>query len=66
MPIKPRPFTVECEGCGWTKTVAPRSDVLAPGEWVDHCPKCRGKELKVRAAGWLAGAVAELLARRRF
>lgn len=31
MPIKPRPFTFECEGCGWTKTVAPRSDALAPG-----------------------------------
>lgn len=66
MPIKPRPLTFECEGCGWTKTVAPRSDALAPGEWVDQCPKCGGKALKVRTAGWLAGAVAELLARRRF
>jgi Zn finger protein HypA/HybF involved in hydrogenase expression len=65
MPIKPRPFTFECEGCGWTKTVAPRSDALAPGEWIYRCPRCGSEELKVRAAGWLAGAVAELLARRR-
>jgi len=66
MPVKPRPFTFECEGCGWTKTVAPRSDALSPGEWIDQCPKCRGKALNVRTAGWLAGALAELLAQRRF
>lgn len=66
MPVKPRPFTFECEGCGWTKTVAPRSDTLALGEWIDQCPKCGGKALNVLTAGWLAGAVAELLARRWF
>ena len=66
MPIKPRPFTFECEGCGWTKTVAPRSDALAPGVWFYLCPMCGGMLFTVRAGGWLAGAVAELLGRRRF
>lgn len=66
MPFKPRPFTFECEDCGWTKKVAPRSDALAPGEWVDHCPKCGGMKLKVGAAGRLARAVAKLLGARRF
>lgn len=66
MPIKPRPFTFECEACGWTKTVAPQSDALSPGEWFSQCPKCGSKALKMRTAGWLEGAVAELLARQRF
>lgn len=39
MPMKPKPFTYMCEECGWTKTVAPRSDALSPGEWFDRCPK---------------------------
>jgi hypothetical protein len=64
MPIKPRPFTFECEG--WTKTVAPRSDALVPSDWVDQCPKCGGGVLKMRPAGWLEGALAKLLARERF
>jgi Zn finger protein HypA/HybF involved in hydrogenase expression len=64
MPVKPRPFTYECEACGWRKTVAPRSDALRPGEWFDACPKCGAEALKMRAAGWFEGALAEFLARR--
>ena len=66
MPMKPRPFTYVCEECGWKKTVAPRSDALGPGEWFDQCPKCGSKALRMRAAGWFEGAIAEFLARRRF
>jgi Zn finger protein HypA/HybF involved in hydrogenase expression len=66
MPVKPKPFTCECEACGWRKTVAPRSDALRPGEWFDACPKCGGKALEMRAAGWFEGALAEFLARRGF
>lgn len=66
MPIKSRPFTFECEACDWTKTVAPQSDALRPGEWFGQCPKCGSKALKMRTAGWFEGAVAELLAWRRF
>ena len=48
-----------------TKTVVPQSDTLMPGDWFDQCPKCGSKALKMRTAGWLEGALAELLARRR-
>lgn len=66
MPMNPRPLTYKCAACGWAKTVAPGSDSLKPGEWFDRCPRCGSKELGMRAAGWLKGAFAELLARRRF
>jgi Zn finger protein HypA/HybF involved in hydrogenase expression len=65
MPIKPRPFTFVCEDCNWKKTVAPRSDALAAGEWFSACPKCGGTALKMRAAGLLEAAAAELMARQR-
>lgn len=45
MPIKPRPFTFECEGCGWTKTVAPRSDALCGRRSIGtHCARRRAAE----------------------
>lgn len=31
MPMKPKPITYACEECGWTKTVAPRSNALKEG-----------------------------------
>ena len=64
MPIKPRPFTFVCGECGWKKTVAPRSDVLGPGEWFMQCPKCGSEALKMRAVGWVERTLAELLLRR--
>lgn len=64
MPIKPRPFTYECEGCGWTRIVAPQSDALRPGEWFDQCPKCGSKALKMRSAGWFEGMLAKLFVHR--
>ena len=62
MPIKPRPFTFVCEDCKWKKTIAPRSDALMPGDWFASCPKCGSTALKMRAAGWLEAALAELRA----
>lgn len=46
MPIKPKPFIYVCPSCGWRKTVAPRSDVLLPGEYYDYCPICGTTPLK--------------------
>lgn len=66
MPIKPRPFTYICDECGWSKTMAPRSDALRPGEWLDRCSKCGSKALTIQAAGWFEGVKAEILARWRF
>ena len=64
MPIKPRPFPFVCEDCHWKKTMAPRSDALMPGDWFVTCPKCGSTALKMRAAGWLEAAIAELMARQ--
>jgi hypothetical protein len=59
MPMKPRPFTYVCEERGWKKTVAPRSDAMVLGEWLDRCSKCGSKTLKIQTPGWLAGMKAE-------
>jgi primosomal protein N' len=37
---------------------------LMPGDWFATCPKCGSTTLKMRAAGWLEAAAAELMARR--
>lgn len=45
--IKPAPFTYTCKTCNWSKTVAPKSDVLILGFTVfRECPKCGGADLK--------------------
>lgn len=65
MPIKPRPLTFVCRDCQWKKTVAPRSDALGVGEYFTQCPRCTSMAIKVFAAGFLDGLLAELMARRR-
>ena len=40
MPIPPSPTTYTCPACHWSKTVAPRSDALMPGEFFSACPRC--------------------------
>lgn len=52
MPIPPRPHTYRCPACHWSKTVAPRSDVLMPGiDHFDACPACGHRPLETQAAG---------------
>ena len=60
MSIRPSPRTYFCPSCHWSKTVAPRSDALMPGEFFTACPKCGHGELETRdapargsATGWL-------------
>lgn len=60
MPIRPKPFTFVCDTCGWKKTIAPLSDALGPGEWMDKCPKCGSNELRVRPAGPVEKALAQM------
>ncbi|WP_295399530.1 hypothetical protein [uncultured Thiocystis sp.] len=50
MPILPAPITVGCPACGWSKTVAPRSDALMPGEYFDACPACGHAPLTRRSS----------------
>ena len=44
MPVKPRPFTLICDKCGWKKTFRPVSDVLMPNV-PEKCPQCGNSEL---------------------
>lgn len=59
MPIRPAPMTLHCSKCRWSKTVAPRSDVLMPGEWLEVCPSCQGA-LEARQPSTLEKAMLKL------
>lgn len=60
--IKPQPFELKCTQCGWSKTFAPASDVLHPGQgFVDNCPKCGNEELEHKAVGPVKGLLADIL-----
>lgn len=50
MPIPPLPTTYTCPACHWSKTVAPRSDALMPGEYFSACPRCRHAPLDRKRA----------------
>ncbi|MYZ51252.1 hypothetical protein F5985_03635 [Malikia spinosa] len=61
MPIPPRPHTYCCPACHWSKTVAPRSDVLMPG--IDHfdvCPACGHSPLQTQTASPVRASLTEL------
>lgn len=51
MPIRPKPTTYVCPACGWSKTVAPLSDALMPGEYFHNCPACGHTGLTQRSSG---------------
>ena len=50
MPIALPPTTYNCPACRWSKTVAPRSDALMPGEFFSACPVCRHAPLDRKTA----------------
>jgi transcription elongation factor Elf1 len=50
MPIRPDPMRFICPVCGWSKSVAPRSDALRPGEFFLACPKCGCSKLDIQSA----------------
>ena len=61
MPIPPRPYTYRCPACYWSKTVAPRSDVLMRGiDHFDACPACGHKPLETQAASAARATIAGL------
>ena len=61
MPIRPTPMHYRCPACGWSKTVAPRSDALGPGDFYDACPQCQHTPLESQPAGALQAEVAQTL-----
>lgn len=50
MPIPPAPRIYTCPACHWSKTVAPRSDALMPGDYFDTCPTCGHAPLQSKRA----------------
>lgn len=61
MPILPAPSTYHCPACGWSKTVAPRSDAWMPDELFTACPVCQHQPLTCRPALSPLGALSDLL-----
>ncbi|MDR1936592.1 MAG: hypothetical protein LBS49_13630 [Candidatus Accumulibacter sp.] len=55
MPIKPPPRTYTCPKCGWSKSVAPKSDAFGPGDFFESCPKCGNERLETHAARFVKG-----------
>lgn len=43
MAVQPKPFKVHCPKCGFSKIIAPRSDVLSGLDTLSICPKCSTK-----------------------
>ena len=44
--FQPKPHKVVCKKCGWSKVVAPKSNVLSSSDFVFECPKCKNGELE--------------------
>lgn len=49
MPVKPKPFVIECSHCGWKQYAAPTTDVLLPKHCPEQCPRCHFAPLSTRA-----------------
>ena len=57
--VKPRPYLIQCENCGYKKLVRPESDVFPSKDMLlTSCPKCGG-EMKIVT---IESAVDKLLA----
>lgn len=64
MVMRPQPYFVYCEKCGWERYCAPRSDALTPSEaWPVQagCPRCANPELQRKSANTLKGMLHGLL-----
>jgi hypothetical protein len=58
MPMPLKPCTYRCMACGWSRTVAPRSDALMPWDTVCRCGACDSDNLRTEQSTALSGAVA--------
>jgi len=50
MPIPPRPMTARCPHCHWQRTFAPSSDAIFREEWMEICPRCATRDMKIERA----------------
>jgi len=48
MPIKPKPFTIKCTKCSWSKRIYPKSDVVDSSWGIQYvcCPKCGAETIR--------------------
>ncbi len=60
MPIRPAPMYYTCPACHWSKTVAPRSDALGPGDFYSACPQCHHSPLESGPAGGVPGELVQV------
>ena len=61
MPVRPSPRRYRCSVCGWSKTVAPVSDVLMPGhDYFDMCPRCGHAPLSSKSLARLPAGMARI------
>lgn len=60
MPVQPAPLTYRCPACGWSRTVAPRSDVLSSGDYFQACPACAHEPLETKRANAAQAALSQL------
>ena len=65
MPIRPSTIVYTCPKCHWSKTVAPRSDALMPGDHYSACPACGHAPVSRRQADAAQAALAQLLQKIR-
>ena len=60
MPIPQSPVIYSCPACHWSKTVAPRSDALMPGDFFNTCPACCHAPLATKKANAAQAALGDL------
>ncbi len=49
MAWQPKPYKLVCPQCGYSRMIAPKSDVLHPKDLISTCPKCKTKMEKKEA-----------------
>ena len=57
--IQPKPFTLKCPKCGWSKKMKPQSDVVDMSWGLEYmkCPKCGTPTERIEESDFLTDAV---------
>jgi endogenous inhibitor of DNA gyrase (YacG/DUF329 family) len=68
--IQPRPFTLKCPNCNWSKRIHPKSDVVDASWGMQYavCPKCgtqTERSNKADLLGDVVGALKDVLTGKR-
>lgn len=59
--IKPTPYKLSCEDCAWSKSFAPQSDAIMPGERPKNCPQCDSGKLKYSRVSSIVTLLSKLM-----